>query len=217
MLLSLLGSSAHIFCPQRENWVFSFYYCILGILHSFQIKVPFLFSFKLGFKVKSSCFLSRCSVTWAMTASASRGSPIFVWGPPWTGILPPMVSCIAGTAGVHHHDQLTGWDGVLLTFCSGWPWTVILQVGLQIWAIVSCSNKSFSQKYFWKIFSLSLWLVDFLSESYHLFSFCFYFETGSYKYSRLVSNSLNSENSLATGMLGLQAWATMPSEVHKFF
>jgi hypothetical protein len=51
-----------------------------------------------------------------------------------------MAFCTAGVTGVCHHTQLVGWDGVLLTFCLGWPPTSILWIstsqiaGLQVWA-----------------------------------------------------------------------------------
>jgi hypothetical protein len=38
-------------------------------------------------------------------------------------------SYVAGMTGVHHHTQLfIGEDGVLRTFCLGWPQTLILRV-----------------------------------------------------------------------------------------
>jgi hypothetical protein len=37
-----------------------------------------------------------------------------------------MVSHLAGMTDMCHHIQLIGWNGVLLTLCLGWSWTVIL-------------------------------------------------------------------------------------------
>jgi hypothetical protein len=48
--------------------------------------------------------------------------------------------CVARRPGICQHTQLTSWDGVLITFCPGWSWTIILMIStspvaeLQVWA-----------------------------------------------------------------------------------
>jgi hypothetical protein len=41
---------------------------------------------------------------------------------------PTYPSHVAGITDVHHHTQIIGWDGVLLTFCPRWPRIAILLI-----------------------------------------------------------------------------------------
>jgi hypothetical protein len=54
------------------------------------------------------------------------GSQVFVWGQPCN--CPIYASHVAGMTGASHHPWLFCWDGVLLTFCLGWPQSTILTI-----------------------------------------------------------------------------------------
>jgi hypothetical protein len=79
----------------------------------------------LGFEVRVSCFLGRCSVSLSSSffcfSYFSDRVLHFYLGP---------VSHTAGITGVYHHVQLIDSDGVLLTFCPGWPQTAILLISI---------------------------------------------------------------------------------------
>jgi hypothetical protein len=64
----------------------------------------------MGFELRASCFLGRCSTTWAMSsilfalAIFQKGSGVFTW----TSLrdFPTSISCIAGIRDMHHCAQL---------------------------------------------------------------------------------------------------------------
>jgi hypothetical protein len=65
------------------------------------------------------------------------GSHTFCLGPALDHDLPSYASWVAGIRCSCQHTWLICWDGVLVNFCLGWPWTLILpeKLGLQ-----GCTN-----------------------------------------------------------------------------
>jgi hypothetical protein len=93
----------------------------------------------------ASLLLSRCSTPSARLPDllcfnyfSDTGSQ---FGLEWPSEWDPLTyaSCIAGIIGIHHHclPSLFGEMGILLTFCLGWPQTVILPISTSqvVWII----------------------------------------------------------------------------------
>jgi hypothetical protein len=62
-------------------------------------------------------------------------SHVFAWGRPWNMILLPMSSQVVEIIDMYHHTQLIDWDEVSLTFCPGWPQTMILMIFASLAAV----------------------------------------------------------------------------------
>jgi hypothetical protein len=81
----------------------------------------------------------------------------FISRPAWISVLLPVLSHIAGMTGMCHSHPGAGWEGVLQTFCPGWPQMVILLppewLGLWVWAtmpgLLFCSLITIHQSCFW--------------------------------------------------------------------
>jgi hypothetical protein len=90
------------------------------------------FFFGCGGTVRASHLLGRCSATWdipsARLASVSfgRGSLAFARSQPRLGS--SYFYCVLGMKGCVPPHTAISWDGGLLTFCLGWPKTVILLI-----------------------------------------------------------------------------------------
>jgi hypothetical protein len=99
---------------------------------------------ELGVKPRALCLLGRCSTTGVIPPALfcfsyfSGRLLCFYLGWPWTVILLPVASHVAGMTGTCHHTRLVGWDEVsfLLKVVSNFypPNLSSWEVGLQVWA-----------------------------------------------------------------------------------
>lgn len=77
--------------------------------------------------------MSRCFTTWALPLDLLTLVIFWIGSHYFLGLaldwkLPTYASSRAGVTDVHHLTQLICCDGVLLTFCSGRPWSMILSI-----------------------------------------------------------------------------------------
>jgi hypothetical protein len=60
---------------------------------------------------------------------------------------PPIYpSGVAGITDMHNHAQFIDWNRVLLTFCLGWPWTVVLLVSASVTKITGMNQSTWPPK-----------------------------------------------------------------------
>jgi hypothetical protein len=83
----------------------------------------------LGFGLRASCLLGRCSTIW-VTALVMFWieSCVFALADFGPGSSCLHLLCSYNDRCKGHHPQIIGWDRVSLTFCLGWPQTVIFLI-----------------------------------------------------------------------------------------
>jgi hypothetical protein len=81
--------------------------------------------------------------------SSEMGVSLAFWARLAWNCNPPNLSWPYSLGSCHHAQPAIGWDGVLLTFCPGWPPTVILLISVsQVDGIAAVSHQCLAYNFF---------------------------------------------------------------------